>query len=141
MATLHFPPAATGYSAQQRSGVLSVELDGGASRYRKDILHGAFRVTATWFCNRQEYDYLCAFHRTSTQSGSLPFDVSLRLDAEKRAVHTAYFVPGTFRLSRMEGRSRVVEAELEVVKPFDSNEATADAAIITAYETSRGITA
>lgn len=141
MAKLHFPPAATGYSAQPRSGVLAVELDGGSARYRTDVLHNPHRVRATWFCNQVQYDYLNAFHRTATTNGALPFDVRLRLDNEAAADYSAHFVPGTFGMTRMEGRLRVVEAELEVLKPFDPDEATDDEATIAAYEASRGIVA
>lgn len=138
MAKLHLKPISAGYSAQQASGVLSVILDGGASRYRRDVLHGAFRVTATWACNREQYDYLCAFFRTATEGGSLPFEVSLRLDAEKRKDYEASFIPDTFRLARMEGRLRIVEAELEVAKPFDAGQESADEAVISAYEAAHG---
>jgi hypothetical protein len=139
MATLLHRPVSAGYSVTPKDGVLAVELDGGAGRYRADVLNGARRVTVTWVCNGPQYDYLCAFKRTATANGALPFDISLRLDAEPRQVFAAHFIPDTFRIVRMEGRIRVVEAELEVIKPYDAGEAAADEAIIDAYEAAHGM--
>jgi hypothetical protein len=138
MATLLLCPLTAGYSAKQTPGVLAVELDGGSARYRKDILHGSFRVTVSWACNGEQYEYLNAFHRTATVAGALPFDIALRLDDDALETFSAHFVPGTFGLSRTEGERRWVEAELEVVKPYDPGEAAADTAIIAAYEAAHG---
>lgn len=139
MAKLLFPPAASSYAVQLPAGALSVKLDGGAARYRTDVLHGSFRVRAAWFCSPKQYQYLNAFYRSATAFGALPFDVRLRLDREPAKYVSAHFMPGTLRFTRMEGRLRVMEAELEVVKAYDPSEQSADEAIITAYETSRGV--
>src|SRR5687768_16414160 len=103
MAKLYLCPLSSGYAAQQKSGVLSVELDGGASRYRRDILNCAFLVNVAWLCDEEEYDYLCAFQRTATLNGSLPFSIDLTLDESGPSEYEAYFVPDTFRLAQIEG--------------------------------------
>lgn len=138
MAKLLLCPLRAGYSAQQRTGVLQVELDGGASRYRSDILNGAFLVEAAWSCNEEQYDYLCAFHRTATEAGALPFDIDLKLDSSQMVEYEAHFVPGTFRTPMFgDGRYRV-EAVLEIVKPYDPGEGSSDEAIISAFEAAHG---
>lgn len=131
-------PTAAGYSAQQNPSTLSVALDGGAGRYRADILNASFLVNVLWVCDQEKYDYLSAFERTATKRGSLPFLIDLILDDSELIEHEARFVPGSYRLAQVDGVVYRVEAVLEVVKPYDAGEASADQAIITAYESTHG---
>lgn len=138
MAKLLLCPLRAGYAAQQRPGALQVELDGGASRFRLDILYGSFLVEVAWSCNEEQYDYLCAFHRTATASGSLPFDIDLKIDSSQMLEYQAHFVPGTFRTPVFGGGRYRVESVLEVVKPYDPSEAASDEALISAFEAAHG---
>lgn len=131
-------PLRAGYAAQQKTGVLQVELDGGASRFRRDILHGPFIAEVMWSCDAGQYEYLCAFYRTATKYGSLPFDIDLKLDSSDVAEYRAQFVPGTFRLSQFTAARYRVEATLEVLKPYDPSEESADESIISAFEAAHG---
>lgn len=135
MAKLLFRPTRDGYSAQRGQEVLAVQLDGGASRFRRDILNAPFRVTTSWQCNPEQYNYLNAFYRTATEHGSSPFEIDLFLDNADYVEYTAKFIPASFKLDSQSGLTYYVSAELEVEKPFDPDEATDDAATILAYET------
>lgn len=117
-----------------------VELDGGPGRYRRDILNGSFMVDCQWVLTPTQYDYAMAFYRTQTQRGSLPFEIYLIVDDSVLGERTAYFVPGTLKLVSQEGFAQTISATLEVLHLFNPDEASDDAAIISAYNTSQGYT-
>src|SRR4051812_39137454 len=108
------PPSTAGYAAERGSEVLSVKLDGGASKYRRDIIGAAFNVNVTWDgLNAEQFNYLNACFRTGTVRGSLPFDIDLILDKSALTEYSAYFVPGSFKLTAQQGLAYFVSAQLE----------------------------
>ena len=111
----YIPPDQNGYAFTDGKEVLSVQLDGGASRYRKDILNANVNVTVQWTVDRDQYNFLRVFYKKRTESGSLPFMIDLYLDDPYTlTTHVAHFVPGTFGLKSQKGLSFVVGATLEV---------------------------
>lgn len=132
MVKLYVQPESAGYAVERGSEVLSVALDGGASKLRRDVLNASFKVNVSFVLDPTEYNYLNAFFRTATEHGSLPFEIDLILDNTTLTEYTARFVPDTFKLTAQKGLTYYVGAVLEVESLPDN--ATADQAIIDAYE-------
>jgi len=116
-----FKPEQDGYSVAPGKTTLSVQLDGGASRSRLDMLGATFPVSVEWNFSPAEYKYAFAFYNSVTKSGSLPFLIDLLLDAPEINEYEAKFVPDTFKLSSQRGWNYKVTAQLEV-KPLEPDE-------------------
>lgn len=115
-------PDSAGYSVVDAENVISTKLDGGASRYRLDMLDSASKVSVKWVCNSNQYQYIRAFYVSILKNGSLPFLIDLILDSSEPVEHEAYFIPGTLSLSEHSGNYYSVVAQLEVVpKPIDES--------------------
>lgn len=128
---LTIPPDQSGYSVTDGTEVISVKLDGGASRFRRDVLNAASRVTVQWSVTPDNFRYLRAFYRSVTAQGSTPFLIDLLLDEPELTEHQAYFIPGTMRLQSQRGLQYVVAAELEVAPDLPDSEY--DAILVTLY--------
>lgn len=111
---LMLPPDQTSYTVTDGAEVVSVDLDGGAARYRRDILGATSRVAVQWTAGVDEYKYLRGFYRGITISGSLPFEIDLIVDANELTTHKAYFIPKSFALRQQQGLTYIVGAELEI---------------------------
>ena len=117
MATLTkliLPPDSSSYSVTDGKEVVSVSLDGGAGKYRRDIIGASSAVSVQWVCDRKEYEYIRAFYRALLGKGSRPFLIDLILDDPLPVEHKAYFVPGSMTLTGQRGLSYDVSAQLEV---------------------------
>jgi len=117
MDKFQIPPDSAGYSVTDGKEVIAIQLDGGAARYRRDILNANSKVTCQWSFDRDEYQYMRSFYKTATSNGSLPFLIDLALDEPTLTEHQAYFVPGSVMLREQRGHLYVVSAELDV-KPI-----------------------
>ena len=122
MDKFQLPPDSAAYTVVDGKEVIAIQLDGGAARYRRDILNANSKVTCQWTFDRDEYQYLRAFYKTSTSNGSLPFLIDLALDDPALTEHQAYFVPGSMSLREQRGHMYVVAAELDV-KPIPRDQA------------------
>lgn len=114
MRSLVLAPDQATYDVTDGTEVVSVQLDGGASRFRADILNATSIVTVEWSIGPTQYQYLRAFYKTATQNGSEPFEIDLFLDQPILTTHTAYFVAGSMKLASQSGLTFVVTASLEV---------------------------
>lgn len=114
-------PDNSSYSVRDGKEVVSVALDGGAGRYRRDILGASSAVSVQWICDREEYHYLRSFYRALLGKGAKPFLIDLILDDPLPMEHKAYFVPGSMALTAQRGLAYYVSAELEV-EPTDMDE-------------------
>lgn len=113
-------PDSAGYSVVDAENVISTKLDGGASRYRLDMLDSVSKVSVKWVCNQNQYQYLRVFYVSILKNGSLPFLIDLILNSSSPIEHEAYFIPGTLSLSEHSGDYYGVVAQLEVIpKPID----------------------
>lgn len=127
---LILPPDPDGYSFLDGLETLSAQLDGGASRYRSDILNANIRLNVQWTLTPTTYNYIRAFYKVVTQRGALPFLVDLYIDNPfELTEHEAHFVPGTFGLKMQRGQAFVVGATLEV-KPLPDNQTNIDAGLL-----------
>ena len=129
---LKVTPDQAGYSVTDGEEVLAVKLDGGLSRYRRDVVGAASTVRVQWSVGPTEYTYLRAFYRTTTSQGTESFLVDLILDSATLTQHTAYFVPGSMRLTRVRGNTYTVQAQMEV-KPL-APDSEYDEALVMIYE-------
>lgn len=131
-------PTIAGYSVKPGSEVVATLLDGGRPRLRKDILNASQRVTCSWILNREQYNYAMAFFEGVTVGGALPFTIDLIINTAAKATYTANFVPNSFQLNSKAGDNvYLVSAELDV-NPI-ARDATADAALVAAYNTAHGV--
>ena len=114
------PPDRASYSVTDGIEVASTKLDGGAARYRQDVLNSTSRVTVQWTVGPEKYKYIRSFYRAIAYKGAVPFLIDLILDSPDLTEHKAYFIPGTMRLVSQSGLQYVVASELEVY-PADIN--------------------
>lgn len=116
MALVEFviPPDQASYSVTDGKEVVSTQLDGGAARYRRDILGATSRVAVQWTCGPSAYKYIRSFYRGVTVSGSKAFNIGLILDEPEITTHKVYFIPGSMVLRQQQGLTYIVGAELEV---------------------------
>lgn len=114
---LNLAPDQAGYAVADGEEVLSTRLDGGASRYRQDVLNASAQVNVQWRVNPEEFRYLRSFHNLVTGKGAKTFLIDLYLDREELTEHECHFMPGSFRLTGQRGRQFTVSAKLEA-KPI-----------------------
>ena len=70
---LEITPLQAGYAVVHGTETLSVRLDGGSSRFRRDILGSSDILNVRWNLNSLEFEYIQAFYRNVTKNGSEPF--------------------------------------------------------------------
>ena len=128
MLKLTLQPTGTNYSIDENSEVVRVRQDGGGSRYRRDFIGAARRVTCTWQCKPSQYEYMQTFF-SAINRGASSFLIDLAMDTVELVEHTAHIMPGSFNLRGKEGNRYTVTALLEVI-PKVRNEGS-DAAWIT----------
>ena len=118
-------PEYSNYTTIDGIEVVSTMLEGGTPRYRRDILNSTSEVTVEWWLDSVGYEYIRAFYRTATLSGSVPFTIQLYLGKPTLTTHTAYFKPGSMTLASVEaGPYFTVDATLLVTQtvPNATNE-------------------
>ena len=125
-------PTQASYSVRDGETTLSVKLDGGASRYRRDVLNANRIVTCEWRLSAGDFQYFRAFYNTETVSGSGSFLIDLIIDDADLTEHEAHFVPNTLQMSVVSGTTYSVRADLEV-KPI-ARDAVYDAGLVEIYE-------
>jgi len=122
------PPNQNSYRVKDGETTIAVKLDGGASRYRRDILNAYFMIDCEWRLSQDDYQYFRAFYSTETINGSLPFLIDLITDTADLVEHEAQFVPDSMQLSVYNGGYFTIRAQLEV-KPV-ARDTTLDAALV-----------
>lgn len=113
MRKLKMEPDAAGYSVAISDGLLSVRLEGGASRVRRDIIGNTNAVNVQWTCDEDEYMYLRVFHRSVTMWNAETFLIDLCIESNALEEYKATFVPDSFQLTSQQGLMYVVSAQLE----------------------------
>lgn len=117
MRVLPFKPTSAGYSVQPDSGVLSVKLDGGASRLEVNSQGNVGIVNVSWVLDSFDYSLLQAFHRIFIRSLE-PFYADLIIDTGSVDRYESTFIPDSLRLVSKNGPLYMVSAQLEVT-PLD----------------------
>lgn len=124
------PPDQAGYSFVDATEVLFTQLDGGAGRYRTDILNGAKRMNVSWTFNPDGYNYFRVFYNVFSNKGATPFLMDLYLDDPfQLTTHECRIIPGSVKLTQQRGQMFQVSAQLEV-NPIVISPDNPDGAII-----------
>lgn len=127
--TLHkliIPPNQSGYSFNDPAETLSVQLDGGASKFRRDVLNSNVRINVEWTVNAENYKYLRLFFKYFVESGAEAFLMDLYIDdSQNLTEHECHFIPGTFGLRSQSGLAFTVGATIEA-KPIETDQAELD---------------
>lgn len=120
---LSVTPTQASYSVNDGREVVSIQLDGGAARYRRDILNANSIVSVNWVLDKTGFNYIRGFYRVTTASGSLPFLIDLIIDEADLTEHEAHFTPNSLKVTGIDGGRYLVSAELEVKPnvPSDDN--------------------
>lgn len=129
--TFLLPPDQAGYAVEDGQTFIMVQLEGGLSKVRRDIIGAARVIDVTWIFNRSQYRYFTAFYETKLKQGSLPFQMDLILDHPIPATYQCKFFPNK-KLSEQKGLSYTVTAKLEALPP--AAVASLDNAIVAAFE-------
>lgn len=112
-------PEQASYNFNPKNEVVSIDLEGGLSRSRKDVLGASAFVDCRWFLTSEQYQYFKAFYNLSAGRGALPFLIDLLLDQPFLEEFTAKFVADSFEMSDPRGLSFQVSAQLEVTPIID----------------------
>lgn len=128
MAHLYITFQEKGYTFQDAAEVRREPVEGGPARSRRDLIDSTSIVNVSAILTAEEYEYLMAFYRRSTEHGSLSFTVDLVTNKRTPVTVTAYFVPDTLSLVRKNGATYEVTARLEVEQ--DAINASLDAALL-----------
>lgn len=116
------PPDSSAYSVADGNEVVSVQLDGGLSRRRRDIIGASSKVDVSWILTQDGYAYLRSFFRGITGKGALPFLIDLILDDYELTEHTANFVKDSLKLTGQKGHTYWMSAQLEVIPNEDTDQ-------------------
>lgn len=123
-------PTSAGYSANYGEEVIRTALDGGAGRYRADILQSSTMVECSWVLTGRQFDYMSAFYRLH-KKGAVPFEIDLIVDGAALVERVVNIVPGSYQLTGQSADNYFVKATLEVHPIIFSDDA--DLAIVSAY--------
>lgn len=129
---LYLRPVRAGYATLPPPNLARRASYGGRGRYGAGIPGGASLVNVT-FQGAAAWQYECAFFRNRVAHGSEPFLIDLILDSSGLAERTAYYVPGTRRLTSFDGVSRTFGFQLDVWGTAE--DADADSDIVDAWGT------
>lgn len=97
---------------------LSVKLDGGISRFRRDKFGCAETVEVQWALGPTDFTFFQAFYRSTILAGSASFLMVLILENAAALRHVCHFV-GPLKLTQQQGLTYVIKAQLEVVPFFE----------------------
>lgn len=114
MYKLVIPPNQSGYSVEVGQETISTKLDGGASRFRVDILNASSNVNCSWTVGPDNYEYLRRFYLVNVKNGNEPFLIDLILDSAIPTQYVARFIPGTWGLTGQQGHTYTVGCQLEI---------------------------
>jgi hypothetical protein len=118
--TVQFPtflpgPEQDGYRLQRGRETISIRLDGGRSRKRRDIVGACHIAQCTWLCDHDEYTALTGFFRERLQSRSAEFLLPLLIDTAVTVNHRCTILDEPEELASTRGRMHTVRATLEVI--------------------------
>lgn len=130
---LYLSPLIDGYNYSPQNEVISVMLDGGSPRKRRDKIGSYGSVNCNFTLEGLQYDYLMAFFRTKIKSGALPFRMDIKTEDAELLEHECFMKSDSLKLNRTNGSVFFVTMQLEV-KPITRNE-TEDNLMIDLYET------
>jgi len=131
-------PENSSYSVEKSiEETMRAQLEGGAGRYRADILGASNLVNCSWILDGTQFTYFEAFYRSVAGNGALPFTIDLIINDAELREYTARFVPKTKKLTAQKGLAYYVSAQLEV---NDDTNPGIDLVTVLEYNASQGYT-
>lgn len=119
---LTLSPQQASYNLKPGEQTIHQKLEGGASKFRQDILNPNSTLKCQWFCSALQYNYLMAFYKTVAKAGANAFLIDLIVDDGSSVTeHEAHFIPNSLALTGVNGLTYTVTAELEI-KPLEEDE-------------------
>jgi hypothetical protein len=110
---LLFSPLSPSYAFTPSDNMISVKLDGGRSRLRRDQLAGDGLIEANWILDRGEYTTFMGFFRERIQDCSRDFRCNLVLDVNASVPYVCRCISRP-KLTSQSGNAFYVSATLEV---------------------------
>ena len=134
MRKLNFVPETSSYAVQDSaSEFLRVQLDGGAGRYRKDILNATRVIDCQWTLGPSDYDAFISFYRGFCAYPS-PFLIDLVSEEYGMQECQAWFMPETLQVTKPGRLFLTINAQLEVAPPLrDHNYETSYWMMVSVY--------
>jgi hypothetical protein len=114
--TLSFTPIQTGYSSEEMPGQIVVQVEGGGSRRRQDILLPGHVVNCQWLLSATEYTEFMGFFVTELRYGRDDFLMDLITDIGVPTTHVCRTVNGIPKLTKQSGDGYWVSCTLECDK-------------------------
>lgn len=114
MYTLALVPAKDGYNITPSPEYWRTQLEGAAGRSGRGPTGEAWNANVQFITDGEGFRYLRAFYRTILLNGALPFLLQFVYPLSTLTTHKARFVPGSLKLSGINGETYVVAASLEV---------------------------
>ena len=93
-----------------------VVLEGGAGRYRRDIVGATQKITVKWALDAEDYMYIWCFFRVFVDSVR-KFRIDLIVEDEGLVECFAYYIPDSFELDKNVATNYWCKATLEVITP------------------------
>lgn len=113
-------PEQSGYKYNINHDVISIQLEGGLSRRRRDKANSASIIECEWVLQDFEYQYFMSFFHSAAKRGSSPFLIDLLLEQPYLEEQTCTFVEETLEVTN-KGLAFFVKADLESVPAQDDN--------------------
>jgi hypothetical protein len=108
-------PEQDGYRLRRGNESVSIRLDGGASRVRRDVVGASHTAECTWLLDHDEYTALTGFFRERLQSRTRLFRIPLLIDTAVTVNYLARPLDAPEELGSTRGRMHTVRATLEVI--------------------------
>ena len=102
-----------GYSVRDGDEVLMARVAGGPSRFRLDHIGAPQEIDVTLVLDVDEYAYWRIFWRGAIRRGSMPFLIDLVGEDSIIEEYRAQIIPGSMRLSAIQGTAHIVQMALE----------------------------
>lgn len=116
---LTLPPVSSGYAFTDVAQAVMTELEGGLSRVRRDQLGVSNIVNVQWQCKPADYLYLRNFYNSWVTQPQESFTMDLLIDTAAMVEYNCKFVPGSMRLTSVQGHRAIVTAQIETIPPTE----------------------
>lgn len=130
MPYLEFLPDSDGYSVDFVSPVVSVKLNAGPSRIRRDLIGTPFNVNVSYKFTPEQYRAFMGFYNAVTIYGSEQFVTDLIIEDCELLKYECTFVPDSIKLAEQRGLYFNVVCQIEAVPLETSVTTNEDIAIL-----------
>ncbi len=111
---LDYIPNQASYVINTRQETIAIPLEGGTSRYRKDIIDAGTIANVSWILNTTEYADFREFYKLTTAAGTTSFKIDLAINYGTLEEYDARIIPDSLSTSRYADGFFNVQAQLEL---------------------------